>query len=449
MKHSMPAAIDHRQDSARKIVEILQSKGFTAYWAGGCVRDLLLGRLPKDYDIATDAIPEAVEKIFPKAILTGKSFAVLRVPMDNEYFEIATFRKDHSYKDGRHPESVTFSDPPGDAERRDFTINAVFYDPVSSTFLDYVEGKKDIEKNLLRCVGDPDKRFQEDYLRMLRAARFASTLHFDIETKTKKAIQKNAHMIINISAERIRDELCRIFTESTAPGQALILLDELNLLKVILPEVHALKGQQQPPEFHPEGDVFQHTTLMMDKMKHPDHLLAFSVLLHDVGKPVTAKYAHDRIRFHCHAEKGADMAVAILKRLRFPQEDTSIIAQAVRNHMRFKEVCNMREATLRKMLGSENFELELELHRLDCITSHGMLDNYEFLLEKLTEYKNKPILPASWISGNDIMSLGFSEGPKVGEWLKKAYEAQLENKFSSKEELYKWLKSEIKRASSI
>lgn len=432
------------QKAALAAVENLQANGFIAYWAGGCVRDALLDREPKDYDVATNATPDEVVALFPRAMLVGKSFGVVRAPVDNVYLEVATFRRDSEYRDGRRPESVTFTTPREDAQRRDFTINALFYDPVSHELHDFVGGKADVEAGLIRCVGNPQRRFAEDHLRMLRAVRFATTLGFRITDETAEAITANAACLARISHERVRDELTRILLEAAEPGKALHLLEQLGLLPVILPEISAMVGQEQPPQFHPEGDVFTHTALMLDLMPPSrSRRLAYSVLLHDVGKPITAKQAEDRIRFDGHAPKGATLAGEILRRLRLPSDEVEFVSTCIRNHMRFMHVREMKAAKLRRMVGAETFPVELELHRLDCLGSHRKLDNYAFLQEFQQKLEAEPVLPEPWVRGNDVIEASVPEGPRVGKWLKTAYDAQLDGHFEGREQLLQWLKEQI------
>jgi len=439
-----PLHNDKLSASAVSMVKRLQEKGFTAYWAGGCVRDLHLGRIPKDYDIATNATPDQTLAIFPNAVAVGKSFGVIKVPVNGVEFDIATFRQDKNYIDGRHPEAVTFSTPEEDATRRDFTINAIFFDPISDQLHDYVGGIDDLKRGLIKCVGKPEKRFEEDYLRMLRAVRFASTLEFDLTSSTADAIRKHASMITQISAERIQNELSRTLVEAKCSGDALVMLNDVHILQEILPEVAAMKGQEQPPQFHPEGDVFQHTVIMLNMMREKSLRLAYAVLFHDVGKPLTATHQDgDRIRFNCHAEKGAELAKKILIRLKLPNRDIEPIVYCVKNHMRFIDVQKMRKATLRRLVGSDTFDIEMELHWLDCASSHGKLDNYEFILEFKKDIDSEPVLPKRWITGRDIIEIGISEGPEIGKWLHKAYDAQLNGLFENKIELIKWLKNEI------
>lgn len=434
---------------AVSVVRILQEAGFTAYWAGGCVRDMLMDRPPADYDIATSADPAKVETLFPHAILTGKSFGVARVsvPGGRYAFEVATFRQDHSYIDGRRPTAVTFTDAATDARRRDFTINALFYDPEEDTLHDHVGGQADIAARLIRAVGNPNERFAEDHLRLLRAVRFSSTLDFPLAPQTAAAVRRNAHRVAGISAERVRQELSRILLESPRAGAAVRLMDELELLNPLLPELSKLKGQAQPPQFHPEGDVFTHTLIMLDRMTNPSLCLAYAILLHDVGKPPTAmRDPTGRIRFNRHAEKGAHIARAVLRRLRFPNRLVDAISYCVGNHMRFMDAPKMRPATLRRLISAPTFEDELELHRLDCLASHGKLDNYEFLLNARAGFHNEPVMPPPWITGRDIQALGIQQGAKVGVLKRTAYEAQLNGQFENRDTLLQWLRKHVQES---
>lgn len=442
-RFELPGLADAQRLAAVEAVRRLQQAGFTAYWAGGCVRDILLERHPKDYDVATLALPDQVAGLFPGSVEVGKAFGVVRAPVAEYIFEVATFRMDWEYVDGRRPRQVTFSDPVTDAQRRDFTINALFYDPLTSWVHDHVGGKADLDARLVRCVGDPAKRFGEDYLRMLRAVRFASTLEFRLDPSTAAAIRAAAANAGRISAERVREELTRIFLEATRPGDALRLLDEVGLLEALLPEIIPMKTQQQPPQFHPEGDVFEHTVAMLNLMNARDAVLAWSVLLHDVGKPATARQTPERIRFDGHDAEGARIARTILDRLRFSNDDIEAITQCVRSHMRFQDVQRMRQSTLRRMAGAPTFLTELELHRLDCLASHGDLQNHEFLRSFSESYTSQPVLPRPWISGHDIMGLGIPEGREVGLWHRRAYEAQLDQRFPDRETLLRWLEEEI------
>ncbi|MBT8046415.1 MAG: CCA tRNA nucleotidyltransferase [Pontiella sp.] len=445
--------IVHQKDIAMTVVKTLQSAGYTAFFAGGCVRDELLGRTPKDYDVATNALPDQVEALFPKTIPIGKAFGVIAVIDRKETVEVATFRKDVGILDGRHPETIIFSAAEEDALRRDFTINGMFYDPVEGQLLDYVGGQRDLESKRVTAIGDPEERFREDHLRMLRALRFAHTLGFALDRKTEAAVRKMAPHIAKVSSERIEMELTRMLTESPRPGDALRHLHEVGLLEYIIPELIPMIGQQQPQQFHPEGDVFEHTCLMLNLMNeesregaHTTRELAYTILLHDVGKPPTASFGpgadgEPRIRFDGHARIGADMAEVILTRLKFPNSEKKHIVEAIRGHMRFMDVQQMRASTLRKMIGAETFDLEMELHRLDCLGSHAMLDNYDFVQSYQEQMANEPILPEPWIRGHDLIALGIQEGRMIGKILKEAYNAQMDARFASREELLDWVRA--------
>lgn len=435
--------MDSTEHTALKILKQIRKAGFTAFFAGGSVRDKLLGREAKDYDIATSATPDQIETLFPKTVAVGKAFGVIVVVEDGTETEVATFRADGGYQDGRRPDSVEFCGAEEDAKRRDFTVNGMFYDPVEDKVIDYVGGQIDLEKKIIRAIGDPDRRFAEDHLRMLRAVRFAHTLGFDIEPATRTAIQKHAPDIAKISAERIENEFSRTLTESPRPGDALKELVNLGLINYIMPEILPMIGQEQPPQFHPEGDVFIHTCLMLNLMKDPTRALAYTALLHDIGKPATAFMGEDRLRFHGHERKSAEMAEEILRRLKLPAKEIRQIVTAIDGHMRFKDVQKMNKATLRKLMGAETFDLELELHRLDCSGSHRMLDNYHYLRAKAEEMKNEPILPERWITGKDMKELGVSSGPRMGELIQLAYDAQLEGRFPDRAALLDWLKTQI------
>ncbi len=435
--------MDKAHDNALNILKQICTAGFTAYFAGGAVRDKLLGRIPKDYDIATNALPEQIENLFPKTVAVGKAFGVIMVVQNGIETEVATFREDAGYQDGRRPDSVNFCGAEEDAKRRDFTVNGMFYDPIADEVIDYVGGKADLEKKIIRAIGDPDRRFAEDHLRLLRAVRFAHTLGFSIDPATREAIRKHTPDLCKISVERIENEFSRTLVESIRPGDALHELVELDLMQHIVPEILPMIGQEQPQEFHPEGDVFEHTALMLNLMKNPDRPLAYTVLLHDVGKPDTAFIGEDRIRFHGHETLSATMTEDILRRLRLPAKEIKEIVRAVAGHMRFKDVQKMKRSTLRKLMGAKTFDLELELHRIDCSGSHQMLDNYEFLLKKHEEMGNEPVLPERWISGKELCELGVKPGPRLGELLQKAYNAQLEERFDSHAELLDWLKKSL------
>jgi len=434
-----PACALQLREGALAITRTLQVAGHETYWAGGCVRDQLLERTPYDYDIATAATPEQVLQLFPGANAVGKSFGVVIVTYQGHPFEVATFREDQGYADGRHPDAIRFATAQEDARRRDFTINAMFWDPVSETLHDFVQGQEDLQNAIIRCVGNARLRFAEDHLRMLRAVRFAHRLDFAIEPLTAAAISAQASRLARISPERIRDEFTRILLEARNPGKAVRHLDTLGLLTVFLPEVTALQHQPQPPEFHPEGDVLTHTCMMLDDMQQRTAALAYAVLLHDIAKPVTATYDGDRIRFHGHADVGARMAEEILRRLRMPNALIEEVCATVKGHMRFMEVRKMRTSTLRRMVGSPYFPTEMELHRLDCRACHGMLENYAFLEEKIRAFAAEPVLPQPWIRGEDMIALGIKPGPRIGKLLRQAYDRQLEGSSRNREELLAWL----------
>ncbi len=438
---------------ALDIIQVLQKNGYMAFFAGGCVRDELLDREPKDYDIATDAFPEEVEALFPRTLPIGKSFGVIAVMEGKEMVEVATFREEAGTLDGRHPETITFSAAKEDALRRDFTINGMFYDPVKKQLHDYIHGKRDLKKKVISAIGNPAERFHEDHLRMLRAIRFTHTLGFTLEPKTEAAISNLAHLITKISVERIESEFTRTLTDSPKPGEALRHLHEIGLLQYILPEIIPMVGQKQPPQFHPEGDVFMHTCLMLNLMKQNDSFtnreLAYTILLHDVGKPATASIGpgtdeKPRIRFDGHAQAGADLAETILTRLKLPNKEKRRIVDSIRGHMRFMDVQKMRTSTLRKMIGAETFDLEMELHRVDCLGSHAQLNNYDYVQSYQEKMANEPILPEPWIRGNDLMAIGIKEGRLIGQILTEAYDAQMEDRFTSREELLNWIQSEYR-----
>ena len=416
-----------------RILEALRQNGHEALLVGGCVRDLLLGRAPKDWDVATDALPDRIEALFPKTVAVGKAFGIIAVVCDDgSMVEVATYRADAPYADGRHPGAIAFTDARADALRRDFTVNALFFDPSTGEIRDFVRGRADLDARVIRAIGDPETRFSEDHLRLLRAIRFAAVLGFSIEPATFAAIQRLAPNIRRISAERIRDELFRLLTESPQAGQALQLLRDAGLLKEILPEVEALVGVEQPPEFHPEGDVFTHTKLMLDALpEKPSLRLALSVLLHDVGKPPTANFATlpdgtQRWRFENHAPVGADMARAILERLRAPNALIDDVCTIIGGHMRIADADKMRPPKLRRLIGAPTFDDELELHRLDCASSHAILDVYDFLKAKKAEFAAEPVLPPPLVTGRDLIALGHVPGPHFSKILQDAYDRQLE-----------------------
>jgi poly(A) polymerase len=428
---------------AREVAARLRERGYIAYFAGGCVRDMVRSLVPKDYDIVTDARPEAVQALFPRTYAVGAHFGVIIVLENGFQFEVATFRSDEAYIDGRHPSAVHFSSPEEDAQRRDFTINGMFYDPVADKVIDLVGGCADIDAKLVRAIGDPARRFAEDRLRMLRAVRFATVLDYQIDKKTWDALVANASSINQISAERIREELVRIFV-SPNRVRGWDLLDPSGLMAAILPELEAMKGVLQPEQFHPEGDVFVHTRLMLqllpEKVSVP---LVFAVLFHDVAKPVTATIDKTgRIRFNDHDRIGAQMTEAIMRRLRFSGAEIEATIEMVRQHMVFKDVPNMRVAKLKRFMARPTFDDELELHRVDCESSHRMLDNYEFLLRRREEFANEPIIPPPLVRGDDLIALGLKPGPKFGEILEAVETRQLEGTLRTREEALEWVKRE-------
>ncbi len=431
------------EQTARAVVQRLQSAGFQALFAGGCVRDALMGLSPKDYDIATSAPPEAVRSLFARTYAVGAHFGVVIVLEGGHEFQVATFRSDDAYVDGRRPVGVTFSDPQHDAQRRDFTINGMFYDPMREEVVDYVHGRDDLRARRLRAIGDPAARFREDRLRLLRAIRFAAGLGFEIDPATWAAIRENARAIHAVSAERIREELVRIFLAPTRL-RGFDLLDASGLLAEIVPEITALKGCEQPPQFHPEGDVYVHTRMMLGLL--PESVstpLVFSVLFHDIGKPPT--FSRDteeeggRIRFSGHDKVGAEMTLAIMERLRFSRGEIDATVEAVANHMVFKDVQSMRVARLKRFMARPHFEDELELHRVDCESSHRMLDNYHFLKEKREEFAREPLIPPPLVTGRDLLAMGWKPGPDIGKILEAAQTRQMEGGFTSREEALTWL----------
>jgi poly(A) polymerase len=431
------------EKAARKVAARLREQGRIAYFAGGCVRDMVRGLTPKDYDVVTDAPPEAVQAIFPRTYAVGAQFGVIIVLEASFQFEVATFRSDDAYIDGRHPSAVHFSSPEQDAKRRDFTINGMFYDPVADKVIDLVGGKADIAAKLVRAIGDPAKRFAEDRLRMLRAVRFATVLDYQIDKATWDALVTSAPSINQISAERIRDELGRIFL-SPNRVRGWDLLDASGLMPAILPELEAMKGVLQPEKFHPEGDVFVHTRLMLQLLPEEVSVpLVFAVLFHDVAKPVTATVDNTgRIRFNEHDRIGAQMTEAIMRRLRFSGDEIEAAVEMVRQHMVFKDAPKMRIAKLKRFMARPTFDEELELHRVDCESSHRMLDNYEFLLRKREEFANEPIIPPPLVRGDDLIALGLKPGPKFGEILEAVETRQLEGQLHTREEALEWVKRE-------
>jgi len=437
------------EETARKICSRLREHGHIAYFAGGCVRDLVRGAIPKDFDIATDARPENVQAIFPRTFAVGAQFGVIVVVEEEINFEVATFRSDDAYIDGRRPVAVHFSSPEGDAKRRDFTINGMFFNPEKNEVIDFVGGRADLKNKVVSAIGDPGQRFAEDGLRVLRAVRFATVFDYQIEKQTWEALVANVAAINKISAERIRDELVKIFLSANRV-RGWDLLDESGLLRAILPEVDGMKGCQQPEQFHPEGDVFQHTRLMLQLL--PERVsvpLVFSVLFHDVAKPATATVdPTGRIRFNEHDRIGAETTEQIMERLRFSRFEIDATVEMVRQHMVFKDVPKMRVAKLKRFMARPTFEDELELHRVDCESSHRMLENYEFLLRKREEFANEPIIPPPLVRGADLIALGLKPGPKFGEILEAVETHQLEGKFRDREDALQWVQRQYFGGSS-
>ena len=437
----MPSSLS---DSARSIVQRLQDAGFAALYAGGCVRDRLMGAEPHDYDIATDARPERVQELFPRTVAVGAHFGVIVVLQDHGEFQVATFRNDGQYIDGRRPETVSFSTAEEDAQRRDFTINGLFYDPIAEKLIDYVGGQRDLAAKVLRAIGNPYDRFREDRLRMLRAARFATTLGFDLDGPTWRAVCEHAPHIHEVSAERIREELVKILL-SPRRVRGFDLLDESGLLREILPEVDALKGCEQPPQFHPEGDVFVHTRIMLGLLPATVSVpLVLSVLFHDIGKPKTfAVHETGRIRFSGHDKLGAEMTEEVMTRLRFSRAEIDATVEAVANHMVFKDVQQMRVAKLKRFLARPHIDDELELHRVDCTSSHGMLDNYEFLKTRREEFAKEPLIPPPLITGRDLIELGLKPNPRFSEILEAVQNRQLEGTLKTREEALDFVQAEL------
>ena len=412
---------------ARAVIAKLRAAGHQAYLVGGCVRDLLLETRPQDFDIATDARPDRIMGLFPNSGRVGASFGVVLVRDVFAQVEVATFRSDHDYDDGRHPSAVRFeSDPRRDVERRDFTINGLLMDPDSGDVLDYVDGRADLERRVVRAIGDAGLRFREDHLRLLRAVRFAARLGFTIEPATMAAICTHHALIRTVAAERVRDELVDILTEGGA-RRGFELLDESGLLSDILPEVTAMKGVAQPPEYHPEGDVWTHTLLLLEKMQKPTVTLALGALLHDVGKPPTFRVA-ERIRFDGHVEEGVRLAHGILTRLRFSRDEMERVETLVANHMRFKDVDRMKDSTLKRFLRIPDFAEHLELHRLDALSASGRLENYELAKRKLAEFPEERLRPDPLVTGADLIGAGYQPGPLFSKMLAAVEDAQLEGR---------------------
>jgi poly(A) polymerase len=454
-----------QRDAALQAVRLLRQRGHQALWAGGCVRDLLLGRNPADYDVATSATPDEVMRIFPQTYAVGARFGVVLVPLkvlgtgDERghvipgHIEVATFRSDGAYLDGRHPDSVRYTtSAQHDVERRDFTINGLLLDPLSERpntphgeLLDYVEGQRDLELRIVRTIGQPEQRFAEDKLRMLRAVRFAARFEYVIEAQTASAIRRLASEIHQVSCERIRDELSKMLTEGHA-RRAFQLLDETGLLRQVLPEITRMKGVEQPPQYHPEGDVFVHTLLLLEGLPAGASLtLAWGALLHDVGKPATFRRAPDRIRFDGHVEIGVRMADDLLQRLRFSNRDREQILALVENHMRFADVRKMKDSTFKRFVRLPDFDEHLALHRLDCLASHANLELYDYTRERRSSIPADAIRPPALINGHDLIAAGFHPGPCFAEILSAVEDAQLEGTIATRDEAMGFAESNFPR----
>lgn len=433
------------RELAEQICASLRARGHQAYFVGGCVRDLELGREPADYDVCTDARPDRVQELFPQSIAVGAKFGVILVVREGAQVEVATFRSDIGYSDGRHPDHVVYSQSPQeDVQRRDFTINGLLMDPATMEVLDYVGGRADLRAGIVRAIGGPLRRFVEDKLRMLRAVRFAARFGFQIDPETMAAIQSLAAQITQVSPERIRDELTKLLTEGAA-RRGFELLDETGLLAVVLPDVARMKGVEQPPQFHPEGDVWIHTRMLLEGLPpNCSPTLAWGTLLHDVGKPPTftpAKGPGTRIRFDGHAEVGTRMAEHICRALRFSNDETEQIAALVANHMRFKDALQMRAATLKRFVRLSRFDEHLELNRLDCLASHGNLDTYTFVQRFLLETPAEKVYPPRLVTGDDLKSMGLVPGPRFREILLAVEEAQLEGRLQDRESAIEFARS--------
>lgn len=426
------------REKAIFVVERLRQEGFEAFFAGGCVRDMLLNKLPQDYDIATSARPEDIQRVFTETIPVGAQFGVILVLVDGEPFEVASFRYDGPYLDGRRPSQVRYGSLQEDIFRRDFTINGMIYDPAEDRVIDLVEGRKDLERRSIRAIGDPRQRFEEDRLRMIRAVRFAAGLDFAIEPLTFDAIKQLAVTITQISWERIGEEVTRILTEGGA-RRGFELLDETGLLEVLLPEITAMKGTQQSPDFHPEGDVFAHTMLLLSHLDGPSESLAYGCLLHDVAKPVCARQEAQRITFYGHTEKGAEMAEEVLKRLKRGRAVWERVSYLTRNHLRHVQAPQMRLSTLKRFLREDGIDELLELARIDALSSNGDLQYYQFCKKRLVELKVEEIRPAPLVRGDDLIAMGFKPGPVFADILRQVEDAQLGGEITSREEALEWI----------
>jgi len=435
------------REIATNIVRTLRTAGFQGFWVGGCVRDFLLGRDPQDYDIATDARPDAVEKLFPKTVPVGRQFGVMLVIEGGHEFQVATFRAEADYQDGRRPDTVRFSHAREDAIRRDFTVNGLFYDPLTNEVHDWVGGQADLRARVIRTIGSPEERFAEDHLRLLRAVRFSAQLDFAIEPATFAAVRLHADKITRVSAERVRDELIKLF-EPPHAARGLDLLRESGLMAHVLPELVPTIQCDQSPNYHPEGTVYNHLRLMLEHLPNPlpSPSLPWAALLHDIAKPQTASTGEDgAIHFYGHEKVGADVAGQVLERLRFPRRQIDDVMAAVRHHMQFKDVPHMRKATLRRMILRDTFPLEMELHRLDCLGSHRRLDIFELLKDEQASLHRQPELRPPLLNGNDLIALGIKAGPELGAVLHELRDKQLNEEITNAEDARAWVSSRVSR----
>ncbi|HOE33529.1 MAG TPA: CCA tRNA nucleotidyltransferase [Smithella sp.] len=430
---------------AREIIHRLRESGHEAYFVGGCVRDFILNQTSSDYDIVTSARPEEVMKLFPRTVAIGAKFGVVAVIIDNHPFEVATFRSDDVYEDGRHPSRIHYSTAREDVFRRDFTINGLLMDPDTGDIIDYVNGRFDIDNKIVRTIGNPEKRFREDYLRLLRAVRFAANLHFDLEPATQDAVKREASNIRHISVERIREELNKILTRGGA-RRGFELMMQTDILQNILPEICRLKGVEQPPRFHPEGDVWQHTLKMLELLpadgeREKNICLAWGTLLHDVGKALTRSEDEKGVHFYGHVQQGEIIADTIMQRLKFSRMQRETVVNLIRQHMVFMNVRKMRPGRLKRFLRMPDFDLHLELHRLDCLASHGILDNYEFCLEQMQILALDDLHPPRLLTGNDLIAMGFTPGKIIKDILLAVEEEQLEGRIQSAEQAINYVRN--------
>jgi len=432
----------HAESVARAVAARLRAAGYTAYLAGGCVRDRLLGHEPDDFDVATDAPAGTVQQLFTRTVAVGAQFGVILVVQEEVAVEVATFRADAVYLDGRHPSHVRFSSPQEDAQRRDFTINGMFLDPVTDRVIDYVGGQADLRAGVVRAIGDARARLSEDRLRMLRAVRFAARFGFTIEPATFAAIGELAGTITDIAWERIGDEIVRILTDSAAGSarRGCELLDASGLLTAVLPEVAALKGVEQSPDYHPEGDVFVHTLGLLAQLDHHTETVALGALLHDIAKPQCAQRTPARITFYGHCEHGAEVAVAICQRLRRSRETWERVDYLVRNHLRPLQAPDMRLSTLKRFLAEDGIDELLELARLDALASNQDLTYVEFCQRKREEFGATVLRPAPLVGGRDLIELGLRPGPRFKEILNSVVDAQLEGSLTTRDDALAWVR---------